>query len=260
MSNMSFNFKIGAFDCQVIADGTLKIPGHEQMELTCLFIRTGKHNVLIDAGEGKGINPTSGYLIENMKAAGISPTDVDRVIITHGHLDHVGGLVDEKGKPVYPNALYVMHKKEWDYWKPILPVKPGEAGKNESMLVATAKKRLIAIQDRINVFGDESEIVPGIRYVLMPGHTPGNTMVVISSGKDQILCVGDIMHGTEELTEADSWAQFDMNTAEAMHSRAKFLSEAAATKALVFVCHFPFPGVGYIRAEDGHFAWEPMVK
>ncbi len=259
MPNTSFDFNIGEFDFTVIHDGTLKIPGSGQMELSCLLVRTGKHNVLIDAGEGKGINPTSGYLIENMKAAGIDRADIDKVILTHTHLDHVGGLVDGKGKPSYPNARYIMHQKEWEFRLPSLRIEPGEE-KSQDVLNLTARKKLAAVWDRFDKFGDETEIVPGIKYVLMPGHSPGNAMVIISSGKYQIRCVGDIVHDLEELIKPDLWTQFDVNPAAAMQSRMQFLNDAAASHALTFVCHFPFPGVGYIGKTDGRFIWEPGFK
>lgn len=260
MSDVSFRFQLGAFDCWIISDGTIKIPGDHQMELTCLFIKTGKNNVLIDSGEGKGISPASGYLLENMKTAGIDPAAVDRVIITHSHMDHIGGLVDAKGNPYYPNARYAMHKKEWDYRIPTLHVKSGGEGKNEDTHIATGRRNLIPILDQFDVFDDESEIIPGIKYVLMPGHTPGNTMIVISSGKDQILCLGDIIHEPAEFTHPDMWAQWDMNAEEAIRSRVQILSRAASTHALVFFCHFPFPGVGYILKKDDKFIWEPVAK
>jgi len=260
MQDTSFKFKIGTFDCAVVFDGTLKIPGDKKMELMCLFVSTGVHKVLIDAGEGKGINPTSGYLIENMKAAGINPADIDKVILTHSHLDHVGGLVDAKGKPNYPNARYIMHKKEWEYRVPTLHVEPEEERKNQDVLDVTARKKLAAVKEKFDVLGDESEIIPGFKYVLMPGHSPGSSAVAISSRKDRILCIGDIVHDLMELTDPDMWAQFDKNTEGAALSREKLLSEATFTHELLFVCHFPFPGVGYIAKKDGRYIWEPMVK
>jgi glyoxylase-like metal-dependent hydrolase (beta-lactamase superfamily II) len=260
MQKSSYSFKIGEFDCTVIRDGTLKIPGSHDMELTCLFVGTGKHNVLIDAGEGKGINPTSGYLLGNMRAAGIDPEDIDKVILTHTHLDHVGGLVDDIGKPSFPNARYIVHKKEWEFRAPTIQVEPEEERKNQDVLDVTARKKLALVWDRFDAFDGASEIIPGFKYILMPGHSPGSSTVVISSEGDQIICVGDIVHDLVELTDPDVWAQFDKNTEGAARSRTQLLSSAASTHALLFVCHFPFPGVGYVAKKDGIFTWEPMVK
>jgi glyoxylase-like metal-dependent hydrolase (beta-lactamase superfamily II) len=259
MRNDSFSFSFGTFSCQVFSDGTIKLPGDRVMEVSCLFMRTGEHNILIDAGEGKGIQPTSGHLIENLKAAGINPADVDMVILTHSHLDHVGGLVDENGQPAYPNARYIMYQKEWDSGIPSLRLKPGEEEKGE-FLVVSAIKRVAAVRDRFIVFGGESDIIPGFKYVPVPGHTPGNAMVVISAGDERLFCLGDIIHHTDELNgDPGFFARLDGNAEEAARSRDRIVARAATEQPLIFSGHFSFPGVGHIVKKDGVFVWEPVA-
>jgi glyoxylase-like metal-dependent hydrolase (beta-lactamase superfamily II) len=257
MPDTSYSFKIGTFDCRIIEEGLLQAPGLTPIELTCLFIKAGKQNILIDAGEGKGIGPTSGNLPDNLRAAGISPESVDKVIITHAHIDHVGGLADDRGKPIYPNARIIIYQKEWDWCNPALPL---EEGKKDDSHTLIPRKRLTAVKDQIDIVGDEVDIVPGIKYVPAPGHTLGNAMVRISSGKEQILCVGDVIHDPAELTQPDKWVQFDKNPEEAIRSRDQILSQSAATQALVFVCHFPFPSLGHIAKKDGQYVWQPIIK
>ncbi len=144
MYNESYRFKLGMFECIVVNDGTFAYPHpaqiffvnapKDQLELTLrdhnlgpkhweeyvspypsLVIQTDKHRVLVDTG-ADGMAPTTGKLVENLKAEGIEPDEVDTVILTHGHPDHIGGNIDSESKPAFKNARYVMWKDEWDFW------------------------------------------------------------------------------------------------------------------------------------------------
>ena len=144
MNATSYRFKIETFECIVVSDGThaYEHPApllfanapQEQLEralrghgidlatwtewpspYSCLVINTGDHQVLVDTGAGGSI-PVTGLLIPNLRAAGIAPEDIDTVILTHGHADHLGGNVDDEGRPAFPNARYVMWRDEWEFW------------------------------------------------------------------------------------------------------------------------------------------------
>ena len=149
MSTQSYRFKVGTFECMAVSDGTLTYTPptfpppatslfanapteHRDLVLgkhnlhpeqwvewispyICVVINTGKHQVLVDTGAGNlGVN--TGKLLQNLKAEGITPRDVDTVILTHGHPDHIGGNTDTEGKSAFPDARFVMWKDEWDFW------------------------------------------------------------------------------------------------------------------------------------------------
>ncbi|OGO02016.1 MAG: hypothetical protein A2Y90_05900 [Chloroflexi bacterium RBG_13_52_12] len=225
----------------------------EVFGLNCLIINTGDHKILIDTGCGDGFQSTAGRLVKNMEAEGIKRSDIDRIIITHGHIDHASGSFDSKGKPVFPNARYITSDREWEYWA-------AQPGSNElqNMFFSAARKNLLPIRDQFDLVKDDIEILPGIKLVSAPGHTPGNVMVEISSGGNRLLCIGDIMHSQHEFINPEILISFDVVPEQALSTRARILSDVAESGTLVFACHFAFPGLGYITRDEGAFAWQPI--
>lgn len=126
----------------------------------CMIVNTGKHLVLVDTG-ADGLDSNTGKLIQNLQTQGIKPEDIDTVILTHGHPDHIGGNTDVEGKPAFPNACYVMWKDEWDFWTSgQAELKLDEHGKE--VLLKFARKNLPPIQGQLDLVDHETEIVPGI--------------------------------------------------------------------------------------------------
>jgi glyoxylase-like metal-dependent hydrolase (beta-lactamase superfamily II) len=255
MGNECFSFEIGSFECRVINDGIIEIPGGEFLPLACLLVSVGEHKILIDSGRGAGNEPLAGRLVENLQAASVNPGEINKIIITHAHYDHISGIIDSQGRPVFPNARYIIHQKEWDYWIPRLELKPGP---DDSIHESCGRKNVLPLKDRFDPVGDEGDIFPGIKYLPVPGHTPGNTMVEISSGSKKILCIGDVMHALSELTRPEILAKFDLVPEEAIHKRIQIMDQIAAANVQVFGCHFPFPGLGYIKKKDGILIWQPI--
>ncbi|MHB8105253.1 MAG: MBL fold metallo-hydrolase [Dehalococcoidales bacterium] len=256
MSQTTFNIDIGEYKCMVVSDGTLANLGSENPEvfgLSCLFIESGNQRMLFDTGCGENFQATAGQLLGNLKGEGIKGTDIDQIILTHGHIDHVGGTFSAAGKAVFPNARYTASIKEWRYWE----TKPGE-NQMQNMFFNLARKSLLPLKDRFNLVKNSFEVLAGIKLIAAPGHTPGNIMVDISSGGKRLLCIGDVIHSQREFTNPEYLVPFDIAPAQAVTTRERVLTDAAESGVLVFACHLPFPGLGYIRRHQGAFAWEPI--
>jgi glyoxylase-like metal-dependent hydrolase (beta-lactamase superfamily II) len=264
MSDKAYRLNVGDLKCIVFSDGYLQDP-EVQFGLNCIYIEAGGRKILVDNGCGEsfkgppaapGTKPaesTAGFLVKNMAAEGVKPADITDIIFTHAHIDHVCGTCDVNGKTVFPDARYTIHKKEWDY------VLAGPDGnENLTWLFADARKNLPALKDRFNVVGDNYTIVPGIKLIPAPGHTPGNIMVEISSKGKKLLCIGDIIHAHREFAEPEHYAILDFNPKQAVQTRSKILAKAAKDNTYIFAIHFAFPGLGYIRETNGALGWEPI--
>jgi glyoxylase-like metal-dependent hydrolase (beta-lactamase superfamily II) len=264
MENSFYRFKVGDFQCTVLSDGYLMIPpppgssgqkGGEQgqkTDISCLYIDTGTHQVLVDTGCGQGFQSTTGFLLQNMRAAGIKPADVDRIIITHGHSDHTGGSFDKEGRPVFPNARHIIAKSEWE----CLVNRPESS--HLTPLFATARQAFLSKPQRFEMVGDKAEVISGIKLTTAPGHSPGHALLEISSRGQELLCIGDLIHLDLEFQRPSYLSFLDINPEQAIQSRNEVFAQAAETKRKVFACHFDFPGVGYIVRKGSGFGWEPV--
>ena len=263
MNDTSFHLDIGKFRCMVVSDGTISVPGplppgfsgrpedrpREVMDVACLFIEQGRRKLLIDTGCGTFFQASSGKLLENLRKEGINPDDIDTIIYTHGHGDHVGGILDSEGKPVFQRARQVVSKKEWDSWA-------SAAGQNARMFTLA---NLLPMRVQFDLAEDNSEVIPGIRLVPAAGHTLGGVMIEISSGKDKLLCIGDLIHSQLEFTQPAYYSFLDSAPEEAVSLRTVGLSKMAESGMLIFACHLPFPGIGRFVKKDGVLGWQPIT-
>jgi glyoxylase-like metal-dependent hydrolase (beta-lactamase superfamily II) len=282
MAKNSYSFNIGHFECLAINDGPFAMPhdkifptvpvsrveqllrkhniepGELATQAICLLIKTGQRLVLLDTGFGPAFEPDAGKLIENLQAEGIKPTDVDIVILSHGHLDHTGGNTDIEGKPAFPKARYIMVKDEWEFWT----WEPNLASLREDIKKQTqienVYKNLLPLKDRVDTIDYGTEIIPGITAMAAPGHTPGHTVLAISSGNKQLLCISDLVHYAFQLEQPDWVFMGDLNWEQAVLTRRQILDRASTDKVLVMASHFPFPGLGHIIKDGEAWSWQPI--
>jgi glyoxylase-like metal-dependent hydrolase (beta-lactamase superfamily II) len=227
-----------------------------------LFIDTGKHKVLIDTGWGES-NPSFGKLRARLADAGIAADDIDVVVLTHGHPDHVWGNFDSEGGALFPKAQFVMSETDFRFWTAesvdLSGMKIPEDFKTN--IIQGARRHLNPLKGGIELVGDGDEIVPGVHAVMAPGHTPGHMGVLVDGGGGHQLLhmVDTAINWPTGLLYPEWYTAFDLDPAQAAKTRRSLLDRAASEGWLVYTYHFPFPGLGHVVHSDGAFDWVPAA-
>lgn len=228
-----------------------------RIPFTFTTINTGKQLVLIDTGTGGQVAPTAAVGAANMAAAGIDPTKVDMVIISHFHGDHISGLTSKDGAQIFPNAEILVPQAEWAYW-----MDDGQMSRAAEGLQGNFKNvraRFKPYEGRVRQYGPEAELAPGVRAIATYGHTPGHTSYHVTSGNGQVMIQSDVTNVPFLFARNPGWhAVFDMDPAMAEDTRRKFYDRVAAEKATVIGYHFPFPAVGQVRKRDSGYELVPI--
>jgi glyoxylase-like metal-dependent hydrolase (beta-lactamase superfamily II) len=229
-----------------------------ETSVNAFLINTGKRLVLVDTGAGTLFGPTLGKLVAQLRSAGYQPEQVDDILITHMHPDHVGGLASE-GKAVFPNATVHVDKADADYW--LLPATLAAAPADRKGFVQGAMASLKPYVDagKLKTFSTSEEVVPSIRAVPSHGHTPGHSVYVLDSEGKHLVLIGDLVHvAAVQLDSPGTTIGFDSDEKAARAARLKWFRELAHDGDLIAVAHFAFPGIGHLRAVGSSYEWLPI--
>lgn len=276
--------RIGDIDVLVVSDGVLPLPtqmlAHNaepairaawlsdmflppdafDWSLNVVLVRSGSQTILIDAGLGLDPNlnlPRAGQLIQRLEAAGIDLSSVTDVVLTHMHMDHVGGLlVDGVKEQLRPDLRIHVAAAEVKFWESPdfsqVSMPPGFP----DALRATAKRFAAAYRSQLRLFDDEHEVAPGVVVRRTGGHTPGHSVVRMASGGERLTFAGDAVF-TVGFEHPDWHNGFEHDPEEAARVRVRLLTELAATGEQLVATHLPFPSVGRVAVDGDAFRWVP---
>ena len=218
----------------------------------CLYIETGQKRILVDAGWGQGTQRRHGVLLESLQADGISPAEIDFLVITHGDVDHIGGILTSENQLTFPNAKVVLLKEAWDFWCNDALVARWPVG-----LTVFGRTIFPLIRDRVQIIENGQEFLPGLRLIHAPGHRPGHTVIAVESNGEHLYHLADTV-GHAILMEHPEWTwTMDARPELAVNDKKSLLQLAADQNARVFGSHLPFPGVGRLIAQGDGWRWEP---
>jgi len=236
--------------------GSPKMP----VVVNAYLINTGSKLILVDAGAGKVFGPTLGSIIQNLRSAGYDPAQIDAVMISHMHGDHVGGLLDGEGKPAFSNAVVYISKGENDFWLSPAVAEKAPAEYRKYFKMARDLAAPFIASGKWKTFGDGEMPISGVKAVLIPGHTPGHSAYEVSDGKESLLIIGDMVHSLAiQFPRPDVAFEFDTDKKQAVSVRQALFKNATERKVLVAGMHLPFPGIGRIRADGNNaYTWVPV--
>lgn len=272
MSNVH-QLSVGDIQCAVLHEGggpmavdglTGRYPGATQEEiiaalggktesensLNCLYLDNGEVKIIADTGFGENGPPSMGNINGALGSIGVAPTDIDIVFITHFHGDHIIGLLTADGQPAYPNARYVTSQAEWDEWIP-----KWEASDQDGH-----KKQLEMMQslEDMTLLNDGDEVASGVRVVAVPGHTLGQSGLIIESNGERLIHLADVLHQAFQFKHTDWHFAFDSDGALGVKTRNSILQHCADENLLTVFYHLKFPGLGHITKVDDTFVWNPI--
>jgi glyoxylase-like metal-dependent hydrolase (beta-lactamase superfamily II) len=220
---------------------------------TVTFLDTGRDLVVFDSGNGvTAPGATNGRMISNMRAAGIDPTKVTRVVMSHFHGDHVNGLLNAEGAAAFPNAEVIVPEAEIAWWGDATNETRSPEGQRATF--ANSARRLAPYAARLRRIGPDAEVVPGVRSVAAYGHTPGHTCYHVADGADQMMFVADTTNRPELLARRPEFhIIFDFDAVAAEATRRRIYDRVATDRIRITGYHFPFPANGFLAKEGSGY-------
>lgn len=279
---------IGDFLCYPLLDGSLNyptdavFPGRSEAELSNdlapeivqsemsveysgLLIDTGTRRILIDTGAGP-LGPNTGHLHEGISACGFSPDQIDQVVLSHMHPDHIGGLTTADGAFRFPNAEVMVSRREYEFWMSPQNQSKLESktlfnlGELEPVMVSWIRNNVspLASAGRLRFVNGGEELATGIQVLPAFGHTPGHVAILLSSGRRQLLFAGDAIIQPVHVKYPDWKTVFDVSPDQAIATRRQILDRSASDRCVTFHFHFPYPCLGTVSRSNSGYRWEPV--
>jgi glyoxylase-like metal-dependent hydrolase (beta-lactamase superfamily II) len=279
-----YRLKVGAYEVTVLNDGSAALPtkyfsGDADGAVKLLqnafapstevapttfnawLINTGDKLILVDTGYSNAIGPKAGHLPKTLAAAGVNPSDIDAVVITHVHPDHCLGLLTPDKQIAFPNATVHVNGDEYVWWlEGDVKIPEGKPFFKDLFEGGRAAFKPYIEAKKVQTFKDGAELAPGVVAVLAAGHTVGHTMVRIApSGGDQLLLWTDIVHSTAlQFREPERGIAFDFDPPKAIATRKKVMDMVATDRMLIAGTHIGFPGVGHVAKAGTGYAFVPL--
>lgn len=226
--------------------------------VNAFLVNTGSKLVLIDTGTGALGGPTLGGIVNNLKAAGYQPEQVDEIYITHMHFDHVGGLMSGDTM-AFPNAIVRADQHDADFWLSQANLDKAPEAMKFFFKGAQSSLNPYVAANKFKAFDGDTELVPGVKAVAAHGHTAGHSIYVVESKGQKLVLWGDLMHvAAVQFPHPEVTIQFDTDSKAAMAERKKAFADAAKQGYLVGVAHLPFPGIGHLRKDGKGYGFVPV--
>lgn len=220
------------------------------VHINCYLVRGAGRTILIDGGAG-GIKQWGGRLRTNLSLAGVEPSEIDTILLTHGHPDHIGGLVDTAGHISFPNAALIAHQQEVKFWQDDGNLSRASERARGNFLIA--RQVFDGYRDRLRAF-NEGEVLPGIRAMPLPGHTDGHSGYLLESHGQGLLVWGDIVHFPHiQIKRPDVSIAFDQDPSLAAATRSRLLDMVSSEGLLIAGMHLGELGFARVERTNGSY-------